>query len=121
MEKLVFGLSNQLLRINLDDIVWVKSDGNYSHIHLFNGVTQTMAVQLHFFEEKINATSKENKFVRIGRGALVNKDYICMINLTEKTMLLSGYKMTGKQLLSASREALKEVKETLESQDRNKK
>lgn len=117
MEKLVFGLANQLMRINLDDIVYVKSDGNYSQVCLYNGVKQTMTIQLHYFEDKIKATSKDNKFVRIGRSVLVNKDYICMINLTEKQLLLSGHKMMDKWTISASREALKEVKDELEKQE----
>ena len=117
MEKLVFGLANQLMRINLDDIVYVKSDGNYSQVCLYNGVKQTMTIQLHYFEDKIKATSKDNKFGRIGRSVLVNKDYICMINLTEKQLLLSGHKMMDKWTISASREALKEVKDELEKQE----
>ena len=110
MEKLVFGLANQLMRINLDDIVYVKSDGNYSQVCLYNGVKQTMTIQLHYFEDKIKATSKDNKL-------LGNKDYICMINLTEKQLLLSGHKMMDKWTISASREALKEVKDELEKQE----
>ena len=117
MEKLVFGLAHQLMRINLDDIVYVKSDGNYSEVCMYNGVKQTMTIQLHYFEEKIKATSKDNKFVRIGRSVLVNKDYIYMINLTEKQMLLSGHKMMDKWTINASREALKEVKDELEKQE----
>ena len=40
-----------------------------------------------------------------------------MINLTEKQLLLSGHKMMDKWTISASREALKEVKDELEKQE----
>lgn len=114
MEWLRISTSTALIRVQTDDIVFVRADGNYSEILLYNGKTHSMTFQLHFFEETFQRL-KNNLFIRVGRSLIVNKNYIYLINLTEQKMILTGGKLGCEYEVKASREALRDVKEQLEN------
>lgn len=116
MEWLRISTSTELVRVLTDDIVFVHADGNYSDVLLYNGKKHTMTFQLHFFNDTFQQL-KNNLFVRVGRSLIVNKNYIYLINITDQKMILTGGKLSGEYEVRASKEALKELKAQLESEN----
>ncbi len=115
MEWLRISTSNELVRVRTEEIVPVKADGNYSDLLLTNGKSHKMTFQPHFFEDTSRQLQR-NFLVRAGRGIIVNRRFIYIINLTEQTLTLAGHPMAGEVRVNASREALKQVKAMLEEE-----
>ncbi len=115
MERLKISTSVELVRIPTGDIAFIKASGNYSDIYLFNGKVMTMTFQLHFFVDALNQM-KETSFVRVGKSLIVNKEFIYSINISNQDLLLMGNRLTSDFKLRASKDALKELKTTLEEE-----
>lgn len=115
MEWLKISTSTELVRIQTDDIVFVRADGNYSDLYLFNGKPHKMTFKLHFFDEAFQKL-RNNIFVRVGKSLIVNKNYIYVINITTQDLLLSGSRLCGDFKLKASKEALKDLKALIEQE-----
>lgn len=115
MEWLKISTSTELVRIQTEDIVCVKADGNYSDVYMFNGKYRKMTFKLHFFDEVFQKL-KDNVFVRVGKSLIVNKNYIHVINITSQELLLNGSHLRGDFKLKASKEALKELKTLMEGE-----
>ena len=58
----------------------------------------------------------DNRFIRIGKSLIVNKDYIAYINPTKQKLVLSDYS-TFRHEVAPSRESLKALKEYLEKEE----
>lgn len=115
MEWLKISTSTELVRVSTDDIVYVRAEGNYSEILLYNGKKHMLTFQLHFFDEIFQQLGN-NPFVRIGRSLIVNKNYIYLINLTDQKMILTGGKLNEEYEVRASKDALKQIKNLLEEE-----
>lgn len=59
--------------------------------------------------------SEGNTFIRIGKSLIINRSYIYYINVTKQRLVLSDI-TTVNHSVSASREALKQLKELLEKE-----
>lgn len=53
-------------------------------------------------------------FIRLGKSLIINSNYIYYINVTKQQLILSDTSFTEKFTLSASKEALKTLKNLLE-------
>lgn len=116
MEWLKISTSTELVRIQTDDIVFVHADGNYSDVYMVNGKPHKMTFKLHYFDDVFQQL-KNNIFVRVGKSLIVNKNYICVINLTSQEILLTNPRMREDFKLKASREALKDLKNVMEREE----
>lgn len=113
MEWLKIKTSTELVRVSIDEIVYVCADGNYSDLVLTNGRTRKMTFQLHFFEDVFKQLNN-NTFVRVGRSVIVNKRYVFVINLTDQTLMFTGQQLSNEiKTLRLPREALKQLMEQL--------
>lgn len=115
MEWIKIATATELVRVKTDEIAFVKADGNYSDIILYSGKSHKMTFKLHFFDETFERL-RNNMFVRVGRSLIVNKKYIYIINLTEQKLVLSGKDLRNEFMLSASKEALSELKTKMENE-----
>lgn len=113
MEWIKIATQSELVRVRTDEIAYVQADGNYSDLYLFSGKSHKMTFKLHFFNETFQQLHK-NMFVRVGRSLIVNKKYIYIINLVEQKLVLSGKDLRGEFTLKASKDALAELKTTME-------
>lgn len=113
MEWIKIATQSELVRVRTDEIAYVQADGNYSDLYLFNGKSHKMTFKLHFFNETFEQLHN-NMFVRVGRSLIVNKKYIYIINLIEHKLVLSGKDLRGEFTLKASKEALADLKTTME-------
>lgn len=113
MDYLKIPTSNELLRVRLCDIVFIKAEGNYSTLTLVSGWEHTLTLQLHVFADTFQRAGITD-FVRVGRSIIVNQRFVSMISLTEKKLLLQGGGMKNVVRLEPSREALQELKQKME-------
>lgn len=124
MERFIIKTSSLLMRVDIDDIVYVKADGNYCDLVLINGRSRKMTFQLHHFEENFKRLKHADQFVRVGRSLIVNCQYVQVIDLMDQALifggkhLVKGVNAEGRNAdlytLRVSREALKALKEHLE-------
>lgn len=113
--RILVRTSVELSRILTDRIVYVHSDGNYSTFVIANGEERTVTLQLGEIEELMSEQleSNGNNFIRIGRCLIVNYNFIYHINVSRQQLILSD-NATFTYTLSASKEALKKLKEYVE-------
>lgn len=114
-KRLVFTTSTEILRVPADAVVHITADGNYSAINMADGGCFVLTLQLGQIERRIAEMleSNDNRFIRIGKSLIVNRDYIAFINPPRQKMVLSDCR-TFRHEVSASKEALKALKELLE-------
>lgn len=112
---LVISTSNDLLRVAASHILYVSSDGNYCNLFQTGGEIRLITYQLGQIERMIaDQLSEQGKsFVRIGRNLIVNLKYVYYINIPKQQLVLSD-KEQNRYTLSASKEALKALKELIE-------
>lgn len=114
MEWIKIPTSTELVRVRTDEIVGVVADGNYSNVWLYDGRKKTMTFKLHYFDEAFERL-QHNPFVRIGRSLIINKQYVYVINLTEKQCIMAGQPLRGEFKFTAPRAALESLKQYMET------
>lgn len=113
--RLIFSTSLELIRIPAEAVVCITADGNYSSISMADGENFVLTMQLGQIERRISETLNEDdhRFIRIGKSLIVNRNYIAFINPARQKLILSDCR-TFRRELSASKEALKALKDLLE-------
>lgn len=96
MERFALVFSRYLLRIAVDEIVYVKADANYSDLVLINGVKYKIPTQLAYFEINLRTMKHAHWFIRVGRSLIVNYQHIQIINLNNKTITFGGKHLVNK-------------------------
>lgn len=109
---LLFHTSTELIRVPVGAVVYVTADGNYSAIHMADGSNYVLTLQLGQIERRISelVDSDDNRFIRIGKSLIVNRDFITFISPGRQKLTLSDCR-SFRFDVSASREALKALKE----------
>lgn len=120
MEWLKIPTSTELVRVRTDEIVGVVADGNYSDLWLYDGRKHKLTFKLHYFDEAFNRL-KDNPFIRIGRSLIINKQYVYIINLTDRQCIMAGQPIKGEFKFNAPRLALESLKNYLETDGREDK
>lgn len=118
--NLLFATSTELVRVPADSLVSVKADGNYSAVRLADGSEYYLTLQLGQIERRISEqqANDENKFIRIGKSLIVNREFIVYINHSRQKLVMSDGR-TFRFEESASREALKSLRDYIESISRS--
>ena len=78
------------MRVAVDEIVYVKADGNYCDLVMINGRSRKMTFQLHHFEDNFKLLQNAHEFIRVGRSLIVNRQYVQVIDLLEQTIIFGG-------------------------------
>lgn len=139
MEWFRIKTSTLLMRVAVDEIVYVKADGNYCDLVLINGRSRKMTFQLHHFEDNFKLLENADMFIRVGRSLIVNRQYVQVIDLIDQVVIFGGKHLqrvpTAEDLkprsanslqslserdiytVKVSREALKTLKEQLEKRN----
>ena len=94
MEWFIIKTSTLLMRVAVDEIVYVKADGNYCDLVLINGRSRKMTFQLHHFEDNFKLLKNADLFVRVGRSLIVNRQYVQVIDLIDQTITFGGKHLT---------------------------
>lgn len=138
MEWFRIRTSTLLMRVAVDEIIYVKADGNYCDLVLVNGRSRKMTFQLHHFEDNFKLLKCADMFIRVGRSLIVNRQYVQVIDLVDQTITFGGKHLTRElrtdnphayrpdrneevsmgrdiYIVKVSRDALKQLKEQLEN------
>lgn len=93
------------------------SDGNYSTMVLHDQTEHVFTMNLAHCQELIERQlgTSANTFIRIGKQLIINKDYIYKINVIKQTLVMSDMALNQAFTLSASKEALRQLKVYMES------
>ena len=92
-------------------LVYIAADGNYSTVVTQDGQKALVSYQLGQIEDLIGDQFGEegNQFVRLGRGLIINIDFVYSIDISRQRIILSDC-LTCRFELSASREVLIKLK-----------
>ena len=105
---------NGLRIIELDEVVYLKADGNYTSFYYADGKVRTELSCLSVFDAKIanlyDAAGQNSPFYRMGRSYLVNTTHISAINF--QTLLLS-FRQEDVKPITSTKNILKELRDYL--------
>ncbi len=115
--EIIISTSVDLVRIAPECIVYISSDGNYSNLVQTDGEMRMLTYQLGQVEEIIarQITPDNNTFIRLGKSHIINRQYIYYINVSKQRLILSDV-LKFSHTVTASKEALKQLKELLEKE-----
>lgn len=114
-EPLIISNSTDLLRIMPCDILCIKAEGNYSSLVTSDGDDLLVSFQLGQVERMMDEQLgiEAQAFIRIGRGVIINRNYIFMISIPRQQLCMrsaQGHRVS----LEASKESLKQLKHLIE-------
>jgi DNA-binding LytR/AlgR family response regulator len=114
---LIIKTRDELLRIKINDILYLEADRNYTKLLLTEGIQFTFAINLGKIEEMLESQIRESKsmLIRVGKSYIINKNYILQINLPRQKLLLLPASGKPRELI-VPKEPLKVLKETLEQE-----
>ena len=118
MDKyLMIKTRDELLRINIEQILYFEADRNYTKLLLSAGIQFTFAVNIGKVEEMLAAQFSEPNTIllRVGKSHIVNKQHILQINLPKQKMLLLAGEGKPRELV-IPKEPLRALKEALEAE-----
>ena len=118
-KHLIIPTSIDLVRIAPDKIVYIASDGNYSTLVQTDNEMRMLSYQLGQIEKMISSQlgSDGNVFIRIGKCLIINRSYIYYINIPKQILVLSDV-LSFSYTVTASKGALKQLKELLDKEDK---
>ena len=92
------------------------SEGNYSTMVLHDKTEQVFTMNLAHCQQLIEQQLGDDAetFIRIGRQLIINRSYIYKINVNKQQLVMSDMMLNQAFTLSASKEALKQLKEYME-------
>lgn len=116
-KSLIISTTIDLVRIAPERIVCITSDGNYSILMQTDNETRMLSYQLGQIEKMMSSQlgSEGNIFIRIGKSLIINRSYIYYLNVQKQKLILSDT-ATFSYTVTASKEALKELKELIEKE-----
>ena len=114
---IIISNANELVRVKPERVVYVESDGNYSTMVLHDKTEHVFTMNLAHCQQLIEQQlgKEAEMFIRIGKQLIINRAYIFKVNVNRQTLVMSDMKLNQAFTLSASREALKQLKAYLES------
>lgn len=116
--RLIFTTSAEIVRVPPESVVYISADGNYSDMIMADGGKYVLSLQLGHIERRIAEMLEkdDHRFIRIGKSLIVNRDFIAFIHPLRQKMILSDCR-SFRHEVSASKDALKALKELLEKEE----
>lgn len=116
VKYIVISKGTEFLRVPEDGLMYVSADGNYSNVVTLDGRSTLVSLQLGQVEDLIAEQfgDKGGHFLRVGRGLIVNVDYLFLIDVARQRLVLSDCRGSYHDL-TASREVLSKLKVYFES------
>ena len=114
---LIISTATDLVRIAPDKIVFISSDGNYCNLVQTDNETRLLTFQLGQIQDMIHDQLDRDgdSFIRIGRGLIINRNYVYYVNIQSQKLVLSDNSRFT-HTVSASKEALKQLKDLIEKE-----
>ena len=117
-KQIIISSTNELVRVHPERIVYISSDGNYSTMVLHDQMEHLFTMNLAHVQQVLEKQlgEKAQMFIRIGKSLIINRNYIYKINVGKQQLVLSDMVLPQAFTLSASKEALKQLKQLLEDE-----
>lgn len=117
---IVISRGTELLRVPANRLVYVSADGNYSNVVTQDNRKQIVSFQLGQIEDLIGDQLGDagNSFIRLGRGLIINQDFVYSIDIAKQQLVLSDCNSCYHEL-SASREVLTKLKAYIDAMVKN--
>lgn len=114
---LLIATSNDLLRVAASHILYISSDGNYCNFFQTGGEMRLVTYQLGQLERMIADQLPElsKNFVRIGKSLIINRNHVYYIHVPKQQLILVDGQQ-NRYTLTASKDALKALKELMENE-----
>jgi len=114
---LIISTVNELVRVKPERVVYISSDGNYSTMVLHDKSEHVFTLNLAHCQQLIeDQLGKEAEtFIRLGKQLIINREYIFKINVNKQTLMMADMALNHVFTLSASKEALRQLKVFMES------
>ena len=111
---LYFNTRDEFDRIDISRIICFQSDGNYTNVVLTNKLKIVLGISLSKMESYLSSSLKEKAscFARVGKGCIINMNYILRINVLKQYVVLTDYDTSNYQV-SISKDALKKLKDIM--------
>ena len=111
-EYLYLNSRDELLRLDINKIVFFEGEGNYTNIVSANKLKGVVCMNLGRIQEVLDEKLKEHAiiFARVGKRYIVNLNYIYSINILKQKLTLSDGYMFAYQL-DIAKDALKKLKD----------
>ena len=108
---------NELVRVKPERIVYIFSEGNYSTMVLHDKSEHVFTMNLAHCQQLIeDQLGKEAEtFIRLGKQLIINREYIFKINVNKQMLIMADMTLNHAFTLTASKEALKQLKSYMES------
>ena len=109
---IIFNSRDELLRIDINKIVYFEGDGNYTNIVTINKLKgAVVGMNLSKLEDFLaqQVGSRAARFLRLGKRFIINLDYVYQINVIKQYIVLSDYDHFAYQI-GVSKDALKKLK-----------
>ena len=108
---LVISKGTEMLRVPVSRLVYVSADGNYANVVTQDNRSQMVSFQLGQVEDMLadQLGDEGGNFVRLGRGLIVNTDFVHLVDVSQQRLVLSDCAGCYHEL-SASREVLIKLK-----------
>ena len=113
---LIISNTTELVRVKPERVVYIESDGNYSTMVLHDKTEHVFSMNLAHCQQLIEKQlgKQAETFIRIGKQLIINREYICKVNVNKQILIMSDIVLNHAFTLSASKEALKQLKLYLE-------
>ena len=117
---IVISKGTELLRVPAERLVYVEADGNYSIVVTQDGQRAMVSFQLGQIEDLIadQLGDEGAHFVRLGRGVIINTDFVYSIDISKQRVFLSDCHRFHQEL-TASREVLIKLKAYIDATVQN--
>ncbi len=116
MIPIIYKTRDELLKVDLDKLIYVEADSNYVHLHFRNGMSPVVMLSLQQIQDtiqKYGTPDVQGRFIRIGRRFIIDRRYVAQINIPKQHLILTDWDVIQPIRLSVSKEALKSLKQTL--------
>ena len=119
-QVVVISKGTELLRVPSARLVYISADGNYSNLVTQDNRSKMVSYQLGQLEDIIGEQLGDsgNNFIRLGRGLIINSDFVYSIDIAKQQLILSDC-LDCYHELSASREVLIKLKAYLDALNNN--
>ena len=113
-QLLIFNSRDELLRMDVENIVYFEANGNYTIVMSVNKLKACVGLNLSKTEEALNRQLGEQaqRFMRVGKRFIVNLNFVYSINVAKQHLILSDMSNFAFQL-PISKDALRMMKELM--------
>lgn len=113
-QLLIFNSRDELLRMDVENIVYFEANGNYTIVMSVNKLKACVGLNLSKTEEALNRQLGEQaqRFMRVGKRFIVNLNFVYSINVAKQHLILSDMRNFAFQL-PISKDALRMMKELM--------